>query len=44
MLVARSYGNARRFQTAAASVLADLAPVHSPIDAEHPLARRARTV
>ncbi len=30
MLVARSYGNARRFQTAAASVLADLAPGTQP--------------
>jgi TetR/AcrR family transcriptional repressor of nem operon len=44
MLVARSYGNARRFQTAAASVLADLAPGTQPNGRRTSTARRARTV
>ena len=44
MLVARSYGNARRFQTAAASVLADLAPGTQPNRRRTSTARRARTV
>ena len=41
MLVARSYGNARRFQTAAASVLADLAPGTQPNRRRTSTARRA---
>ena len=44
MLVARSYGNARRFQTAAASVLADLTPGTQPNRRRTSTARRARTV
>ena len=44
MLVARSYGNARRFQTAAASVLADLAPGTQPNRRRTSTARRARTI
>jgi TetR/AcrR family transcriptional repressor of nem operon len=44
MLVARSYGNARRFQAAAASVLADLAPGTQPNRRRTSTARRARTV
>ncbi len=44
MLVARSYGNARRFQTAAASVLADLAPGTQPNRRRTSTARRARSV
>jgi TetR/AcrR family transcriptional repressor of nem operon len=44
MLVARSYGNARRFQAAAASVLADLAPGTLPNRRRTSTARRARTV
>lgn len=44
MLVARSYGNARRFQTAAASVLADLAPGTQPNRRRTSTARRGRTV
>jgi TetR/AcrR family transcriptional regulator, transcriptional repressor for nem operon len=44
MLVARSYGNARRFQTAAASVLADLAPGMPPNRRRTSTARRARTI
>jgi TetR/AcrR family transcriptional regulator, transcriptional repressor for nem operon len=44
MLVARSYGNARRFQTAAASVLADLAPGTQPNRRRTSTARRARPV
>src|SRR5271154_845434 len=44
MLVARSYGNARRFQTAAAAVLADLAPGTQPNRRRTSTARRGRTV
>src|SRR5271154_2764102 len=44
MLVARSYRNARRFQTAAASVLADLAPGTQPNRRRTSTARRGRTV
>jgi TetR/AcrR family transcriptional regulator, transcriptional repressor for nem operon len=44
MLVARSYGNARRFQTAAASVLADLSPGAQPNRRRTSTARRARTI
>jgi TetR/AcrR family transcriptional regulator, transcriptional repressor for nem operon len=44
MLVARSYGNARRFQTAAASVLADLAPGTQSNRRRTSTARRGRTV
>src|ERR1700685_1040314 len=44
MLVARSYGNARRFQTAAASVLADLAPGTQPNRRRTSTARRARSI
>jgi TetR/AcrR family transcriptional repressor of nem operon len=44
MLVARSYGNARRFQTAAASVLADLALGTRPNQRRTSTARRTRTI
>jgi TetR/AcrR family transcriptional repressor of nem operon len=44
MLVARSYGNARRFQTAAAAVLADLSPGTQPNRRRSSTARRARTI